>query len=205
MAVIQQFRTAVGGFNRQDVQDYIEQFTAAHRQELAEFQKKLEKSEERIRELEETVAGMDAMAEESAKTRAALEESERTAQRLRGESSQAQSKLAVVKKELERLQERVAALEPMAAGYQKIRDRAASVELDAHQRAQAAVNEAKAESDRIRADTRRWLGRVMEEYSALRCGLDGVLGQIQALGGTSERVRELDGDARKLREQGGLK
>lgn len=32
MAVIQQFRTAVRGFNRQDVQDYIEQMAAVHRQ-----------------------------------------------------------------------------------------------------------------------------------------------------------------------------
>ena len=42
MAVIQQFRTAVRGFNRQDVQDYIEQMAAVHRQELAELQKRLE-------------------------------------------------------------------------------------------------------------------------------------------------------------------
>ena len=36
-AVIQKFRTALGGFNRQDVQQYIEQTAAAHRQELAEL------------------------------------------------------------------------------------------------------------------------------------------------------------------------
>ena len=51
MAVIQQFRTAVRGFNRQDVQDYIEQMAAVHRQELAELQKRLEKSDRRIQEL----------------------------------------------------------------------------------------------------------------------------------------------------------
>ena len=72
MAVIQQFRTAVRGFNRQDVQDYIEQMAAVHRQELAELQKRLEKSDRRIQELEETVSGIDALADESSRTRAAL-------------------------------------------------------------------------------------------------------------------------------------
>ena len=205
MAVIQQFRAAVRGFNRQDVQDYIEQMAAVHRQELAELQKQLEKADRRIQELEEAVAGMDAVKDESSRAMAALSESNQTVSRLRGEVSQAESKLAVAKKEMERLQSRIAALEPMAASYQEIRDRAANVELDAHQKAQAAVNEARAEAERVRADTRRWLSRVMEEYNALRCGLDGVLGQLQALGQAKDKMGEVDEAARKLREQGGLK
>lgn len=205
MAVIQQFRTAVRGFNRQDVQDYIEQMAAVHRQELAELQKRLEKSDRRIQELEETVSGIDALADESSRTRAALSESNQTVSRLRGEVSQAESKLAVAKKEMERLQGQIAALEPMATSYQEIRDRAANVELDAHQKAQAAVSEAKAEAERVREDTRRWLSRVMEEYSVLRYGLDGVLGQLQALTTVPDKVAELDETAKKLREQGGLR
>ena len=205
MAVIQQFRIAMRGFNRQDVQDYIEQMAAAHRQEVAELQKQLEKSDRRVRELEEAVSGINAMADESAKTRAALDAANQMVSRLRGEMSQADSKLSVAKKELERLQVQVAALEPMAACYQEIRDRAANVELDAHQKAQAAVSEAKAEAERVRADTRRWLGQVMEEYSALRRGLDGVLEQLQALSKAPEQMAELDKAATKFRVLGGLK
>lgn len=205
MPVIQQLRTAVRGFNRQDVQDYIEQVAAAHRQELAEMQKRLEKSEGRVRELEEAVSGIGAVADEASRVRSALSESNLTVTRLRGELSQSESKLAVAKKEMERLQAQVAALEPMAASYQEIKDRAANVELDAHQKAQAAVCEAKAEAERIRAGTRRWLSRVMEEYSVLRYGLDGVLGQLQALTTVPDKVAQLDETAKKLREQGGLK
>lgn len=205
MAVIQQFRTAVRGFNRQDVQDYIEQMAAVHRQEAAELRKQLEKSDRRIQELEETVSAMDAMAEELAQTQAALDAANQMVSRLRGEMSQADAKLSVAKKEKERLQTQVAALEPLAAGYQEIRDRAANVELDAHQKAQAAVNEAKAEVERIRGETRRWLSQVMEEYSTLRYGLDGVLEQIQTLVKEPEKVAELDKTAKKLRLQGGLK
>ncbi len=205
MAVIQQFRTAVRGFNRQDVQDYIEQLAAVHRQETAELRKQLEKSDRRIQELEETASNIDAMTAELAQTRSALESADQMVSRLRGELSQADAKLSVAKKEMERLQTQIAALEPLAAGYQEIRDRAANVELDAHQKAQAAVNEAKTEVERIRGDTRRWLSQVMEEYSTLRYGLDGVLEQIQTLAKEPEKVAELDKTAKKLRLQGGLK
>ena len=205
MAVIQQFRTAVRGFNRQDVQDYIEPLAAVHRQETAELRKQLEKSDRRIQELEETASNIDAMTAELAQTRTALESADQMVSRLRGELSQADAKLSVAKKEMERLQTQIAALEPLAAGYQEIRDRAANVELDAHQKAQAAVNEAKTEVERIRGDTRRWLSQVMEEYSTLRYGLDGVLEQIQTLAKEPEKVAELDKTAKKLRLQGGLK
>jgi len=205
MAVIQQFRTAMRGFNRQDVQDYIEQLAAVHRQELAGLQKELDQSDARVRELEEAVSDRDALQDELSKARTALEESGQTAGRLRGELSQAESKLAVAKKEMERLQARIDALEPLADGYRKLRDRAASVELDAHQKAQAEVGEAKAEAERVRADTRKWLGCVLAEYSRLRAGLDGVLERFQALDGVPEKARALDETAALLRERGGLK
>ena len=205
MAVIQQFRTAVRGFNRQDVQDYIEQLAAVHRQETAELRKQLEKSDRRIQELEETASNIDAMTAELAQTRSALESADQMVSRLRGELSQADAKLSVAKKEMERLQTQIQNEQPMATSYQEIRDRAANVELDAHQKAQAAVNEAKTEVERIRGDTRRWLSQVMEEYSTLRYGLDGVLEQIQTLAKEPEKVAELDKTAKKLRLQGGLK
>ena len=47
--------------------------------------------------------------------------------------------------------------------------------------------------------------KVMEEYSTLRYGLDGVLEQIQTLAKEPEKVAELDKTAKKLRLQGGLK
>ena len=205
MAVIQQFRTAVRGFNRQDVQDYIEQMAAVHRQELAELQKKLDRSEDRIAELEEAVGGINAVADESSKTRAALDASNQMVSRLRGEMSQAEAKLTVAKKEMERLQAQIAELEPMATSYQEIKDHAASVELEAHQKAQLAVSDAKAEAEHIRAETRKWLRRVMEEYGELRGGLVEVTRQLQALAGMPDKVEELDETANQLREQGGLK
>ena len=68
-AVIQKFRTALGGFNRQDVQQYIEQTAAAHRQELAELQLRLDEAEDRAAQLEAALSGA-----ENAKSGAAAEE-----------------------------------------------------------------------------------------------------------------------------------
>lgn len=207
MAVIQKFRTALGGFNRRDVQNYIEQLTAAHRQELEELQGRLDEAERHGRELESALSTAESAksgaAAEEAKVRASLETSTRTLAHLRGELSQTESKLAVAKKELERLQAQVGTLEPMAASYSQLKDRVATVELDAHRRAQDTVNQAQEEADRLRAETREWLDGVMAQYGRLRQGMDGLLEQVRLLSRDSESLGELDETARALREQGG--
>ncbi len=215
-AVIQHFRGALNGFNRQDVQDYIEQLTAAHKQELGELQKRLDKVEGQAVQLEGQLSELQGAKDEASKVKASLDASTRMVTRLKGELSQSESKLSVAKKELERLQARVAALEPLAASYREIRDRAASVELEAHQRAQEAelearrrvqeaVDGARAEADRIRAETQSWLAKVLEQYGQLREDLEGMAEQARAVSGGAERLELLDESARRLREQGGLK
>lgn len=215
-AVIQHFRAALNGFNRQDVQDYIEKLASAHRQELAELQKRLDKEEGRSAQMAEELALLRGAGEESAKVKADLDSSTRMVTRLKGELSQSESKLSVARKELERLQAQVAALSPLAASYQEIRDRAARVELEAHQRAQGAeaearrraqemVGAAQAEADRVRAEAQGWLAKVLEQYVQLRGDLDGLVEQARAVSGGAERLELLDESARRLREQGGLK
>ena len=215
-AIIQHFRGALNGFNRQDVQDYIEQLTAAHKQELGELQKRLDKAEGQAVQMEGQLSELQGAKDEASKVQASLDASTRMVTRLKGELSQSEAKLSVAKKELERLQARVAALEPLAASYREIRDRAASVELEAHQRAQEseqearrrvqeAVDGARAEADRIRAETQSWLAKVLEQYGQLREDLDGMMQQARAVSGGAERLELLDESARRLREQGGPK
>ena len=208
-AVVQKFRSALAGFNRQDVQRYIEQAAAAHRQEVARLQARLEESEGRAAELEAALSGAESAksgaAAEEAKARACLEESTRTLARLRGELSQTESKLAVAKQELSRLQAQVGSLEPMAESYAQLKDRVATVELDAHRKAQDTLSQAQEEAERVRAETRAWLGRVLEQYGLLRQGMEGLLEQVQLLSRGEERLAVLDETADKLREQGGVK
>ena len=207
-AVIQKFRSALGGFNRQDVQEYLEQTAAAHRQELAQLQERLEQAEGRSAELEAALSGAESAkgsaAAEEAKARACLEESTRTLARLRGELSQTESKLVVAKQELGRLQAQVGKLEPMASSYAQLKDRVATVELDAHRKAQDTLSQAQEESDRIRKETEEWLNGVLSQYEQLRRGMDGLLAQVQLLSRGSDCLGELDETAKLLRERGGL-
>ena len=206
--VIQKFRSALGGFNRQDVQAYIEETAAAHRKELAQLQERLELAEGRTAELEAALSGAEleksGAAAEEAKVRSSLEASTKTLARLRGELSQTESKLVVAKRELERLQAQVGTLEPMAASYAQLKDRVATVELDAHRKAQDTVSQAQAEAERIRTETRSWLEGVLAQYGTLRQGMDGLLEQVKLLSRGSERLGALDDAARALRERGGL-
>lgn len=207
-AVIQKFRGALAGFNRQDVQQYIEKTAAAHRQELAQLQERLDQAEGRAAELEAALSGAETAksgaAAEEAKARACLEESTRSLARLRGELSQTESKLMVAKKELERLQAQVGTLEPMASSYAQLKDRVATVELDAHRKAQDTLSQAQEEAERVRAETRAWLEGVLTQYGALRQGMDGLLAQVQLLSRGSESLGALDDAAQALRAQGGL-
>ena len=202
--VIQEFRAALFGFNRKDVQQYMEQTADAHRQELSQLQERLDRAEERCGELEAALSGAESeksgAAAEEAKVRASLEESTRALSRLRGELSQTESKLVVARQELERLKEQVGELKPMADGYAQLKERVATVELDAHRKAQNTVDEAQAEAERIRADARAWLDGVLVQYGRLRQGMDTLLDKARTLEGMAAQAEALDGTARSLRE-----
>ena len=200
--VIQQFRTALGGFNRQDVQDYMDRMAAAHRGEIEELQKRLDKAERRAQELEEAMPDAVGAVDEANRLRAELDGSKRAAARLKGELTQAECGLAAARQEIERLRGQVEVLEPLAASYREMRDRAANVELDAHHRAREAVSEARAEAERVRADTRRWLASVLEQYDQLRRSMEQMLAQAKAVVGAGERLEPMDAAAQRLKKLG---
>ena len=202
--VIRKFRTALFGFNRKDVQQYMEQTADVHRRELARLQERLVLAEERSGELEAALSGAQSersgAAAEEARVRASLEESTRALSKLRGELSQTESKLAVARNELDRLKEQMGELKPMAEGYAQLKERVATVELDAHRKAQTTVDEAQVEAERIRADARAWLDGVLAQYGRLRQGMDTLLAQARALEDTAAQAQVLDEAARGLRE-----
>ena len=206
--VIQRFRTALGGFNRRDVQQYIEQSGSAHQKEVAELKARLEESLRRQQELEAALSDLEGArgvaAAEEAEVREHLETSTRTLTKLRGEQTQTEYKLALARKELERLQARVAELAPVAEKYEQLKDRVATVELDAHRKAQSIVDEANGQAENIKDDTRRWLGDVLEQYGAVRQGVDALLEQARALTAAGERTAALEAEAGRLKERGGI-
>ena len=203
--VTQRFRGALAGFNRRDVTRYIEQSAAAHSRQVAGLEERLDQAErerdEALRELDGLRSERGDLAAEEARVRASLEESTRTLAKLRGELTQTETKLNVARAELERLQAKVAQLAPMAERYEQLKDRVATVELDAHRKAQATLDEAQGQADALRAEARKWLGRTLEEYGGLRGAMDDLLRKASAVSQWEETVRQADELARALRER----
>ena len=203
--VTQRFRGALAGFNRRDVTRYIEQSAAAHSRQVAGLEERLDQAERErdnaLRELDGLRSERGDLAAEEARVRASLEESTRTLAKLRGELTQTETKLGVAKAELERLQAKVAQLAPMAERYEQLKDRVATVELDAHRKAQATLDEAQGQADALRAEARQWLGQTLEEYDGLRGAMDDLFRKAHAVSQWEETVRQADELARALRER----
>ena len=206
--IVHKFRTALGGFRREDVLNYITKTDQAHARALEEVNREMERERQARQELEEQLSGLrtehGSAAAEEARMRASLEETTMTLARVRGELVQAEQELAAVRRELSTRQEQVAQLEPLARKYEELKDRVATVELDAHRKAQATVDEANAQAEELRGQTRDWLRGVTEEYDCLRREMDEVSGHAQSISRLMERVRQADERLASLKERGGV-
>lgn len=100
----------------------------------------------------------------------------------RGELSQAESKLAVARAELARLQEQVALLEPTAQKYEELKDRVATVELDAHRKAQATVDGGPGPGGSHEGGGQQWISGILGQYDQLRQAVDELDRRLQAVG-----------------------
>lgn len=212
-----QFRSAAfGGFNRQDVMEYLERTAREHggavralqeqldaaRQESAGLTARLEQAEARARELESALeqesAGRTA-AEEQA--RSLLQEREERAARLAQEQEELRRQLARTRSERDGLRRQVERLEPDALAYAAVKERSAGVELDAHRRAQGIMDEADRQARALRQQTDQWLSRVGREYGGLRTQMDAAMA---AAAGELDKVRRLlEGVSQTLAQQDG--
>lgn len=203
--VIQKFRSALSGFNRRDVMQYIEQSAAAHRRKVSELEDRLARVEQERARLEEELSGLQdekgTVAAEEARVRASLEEATQSLTGLRGELSDTETNLAAAREELERLQGQVGELAPMAQSYGELKDRVATIELDAHRKAQATLDEAQAEAARIREETAAWVNTLMERYGSLRQQMNGVFELARNLSGLEGHIQQMDGMAAQLKDK----
>ncbi len=163
------FRSAAfGGFHRQDVLTYLTHNEKEHDKTVSELREQLEKWK---REAEEARVHVQSLEQK-------LEEETRRSAALSGELEQVRSdreeKLEILRQreaELARFRTDLSDIEPKALAYERIKERAASIELDAHERAQLTTDEAKKEASHMRQETAAWLREVQEKYEQLRRGL----------------------------------
>ena len=168
-----QFRTAAfGGFNRQDVLDYIEKLAQENQEKTLELERALEReesvrtqSEARLAEAEEQAAACEQLSEELeklkkdlAETKSALEEKTRLASDL---------------------QRQVRALEPEAKSWQRLKDTAGDIEVSAHERAQVTIQSAQAHAAEIRADSARWVLDIQDRCDKLRADMQSAMSAVE--------------------------
>lgn len=169
-----QFRNAAfGGFNRQDVMEYLERTSKEHNEALAQLRSQLEQVQQEMSEqnakqellqgqVQRLTEARDAAVQETEQEKSARLDAEQQVQ-------EREARLARLENELRILRGTVEQLKPDAEAYAAVKERTAGVELEAHRRAQKIVDEAREEAARMHRQMEQWLGRFGREYEEL-CG-----------------------------------
>ena len=204
------FRNAAfGGFNRQDVLDYLEKTAADNAQRQQQLQQQLQQAMERAEEAEKRAAELEerigilnrdreAMSQELEQLHSAVETTQ-------DQEVAQQEQLDQLTQERDQLRGRVEALEPDAAAYAAVKDRTAGVELEAHCRAQAVQNEARRQADQVRRQAEEWLRRVERDYGGLRSQVEATVShaadELDKAGRCLEEVTRLLGEQESALEE----
>ena len=149
-----QFRsTPFGGFHRQDVLDYIEQLTQEHQETRQRLERQRDEAQAALAQAEDALG--QAQRQQAAEATAQTTLEERLAQ-TQAELENTAAALAQVREEKAALEEKLRALEPEAASWQRLRDTAGDIEVAAHERAQVTLQAARDQAAEIRAQGTRW-------------------------------------------------
>ena len=95
-------------------------------------------------------------------------------------------------------------LEPTAQKYEELKDRVATVELDAHRKAQATVDEAQAQVEAMKEGAQQWISGILGQYDQLRQAVDELDRRLQAVGSLAAGMSGGDEGANRLRQWGGV-
>lgn len=163
--------TAFGGFNRQDVMDYLERSVKEHNQALEQVNAQLTEARNEAAQLREQLARVQE------EVRQAKEELERT-------TAEQMNELRTQNEQLRRQAEEAQA---GAAAYAAIKERTASIEMEAHRRAQTIVDQAQEQGNQVRRELVQWLERVERDYYDLRGQVGTTVTQAAS---ELERVRQ---------------
>lgn len=165
------FRNAAfGGFNRQDVMDYLEHSMIEHNQALEQVNAQLTETRNEAAQLRQQ------MVQVQEEARRAKEDAERTIA----------EQLNELRTQNEHLRSQAEEARAGAAAYAAIKERTASIELEAHRRAQSIVDEAQVQAEQVRRELGLWLERVERDYYDLRAQVGTTVTQAAS---EVERVR----------------
>ena len=198
-------RAAMGGFNRQDVLNYIE---AAAREavqkredlvkENAALRAEKEQAEAAAREALETAALLEG---EEKRLSQALAEKQSEVGQVRDALEEQRVETQCLQAELDHLREKVGRMESGATAYAELRDRTGTIELEAHQRAllieqtaeQKTVElrrQAEEDARKLQAECEQLLTRLYADYTRLRGQLEATISGAAREMGQVERALE---------------
>ena len=207
------FRTvAFGGFHKQDVLNYITSASKDYQDQSVDLKKKVES----LQSERDALAEKYAAAEETRKKYAidcerysttltertdALTRAERELSALKEAHEQAVARLAELEKKLPQL-------EADAGAYATLKDHTATIELEAHRKAQETIDQAQIQSAKIRNELESWLRRVQNTYQHLRTDMAAAVNQlsgelergVKALNEIPETFRQHDETLSELME-----
>lgn len=201
------FRSAaIGGFNKQDVLDFLEAQAKQTAQAQQELQGRLEESERQgenlRRELDEANRQLEAVRralEEANQAReelaGQLERANEAASGSRQEASRLAGELEQARRERDEMRAQRDAVWPDAQAYIELKERTAGVELEAHRRAQAIQAKAEEDTQKARRQVEQWLKRMGREYDALCTQVETTVShaasELEKAGAGLERLNEL--------------
>lgn len=153
-----------GGFNRQDVMNYIEKSARESAELIQQDQERIAALEQEAAELRETREQLQAQLDEmtaahqsASQALAALQEAHTAAEEARTAAEEANERYEA---ELRALKDTVAALQPEVDDFHKLKNNIAEVEVEAHHRADTIIADATAQAEAL-------LKKAQEEADAL--------------------------------------
>ena len=140
---------AFGGFNRQDVVDYIESSAREHTAQINALRAELKDAQDRLTAMEDEKARADALTERCNALSAQVEE------------------LTPLQQEVEQLRAQVESYRPQAEAFCSLKDTVANIEMEAHTRANQLVQNAEKEATAKRQKAGEMLDQMMSEYGSV--------------------------------------
>jgi len=202
-----QFRNAMfGGFNRQDVLDFLTSSAEKNNEELNGLRERCEGLEQDLEHSREECAQLKSQLEQASRER---DEYKNQAEQLTleiarvstadqskaAELEQKNARLAQVQAELDELRALVSRISPDAEAYAAIKDRTAGMELEAHRRAQSVEARARIMAGDLQRQMEQWMAKVSQQYADLRAeveaSVDRANQQILSASDSLNRVNTL--------------
>lgn len=188
------FRSSAFGFNRQDVLRYIEAMHRDYAAQLASLKQDLDWEKGQRSQVEEqgSLASEEAAAagKDAQRSKEELEKALAELREAQSEREELRLRLKATQEDLTALQTAADRMAPAAKAYDSLKDKAATIELDAHNRAQVIIREGEEEAAEIRRRMADWLRQVESSYARLQSDVAATLSHTSAE--LERTVRSLD-------------